>query len=188
MVHAATHPLGETSQYVVNDLWVFSHVIGYVAWVFCLFGLVGLYLRYFEKTGGLVLTGFVLTLVGGTTFYSAVLWLGAIVQPFLTSNAPALNDSLVSTTSSPAVLALVIGLLLFVVGYPLFGVALYRSNVMQHRAMWPAILSIVGVILFFGAVAIIVLSNIGGMVIGLSLAAWGYMTWSESRPVSVKSG
>ena len=164
-----------------------SHAIGYVAWMFSLFGLIGFYSRLSEKTGRLVLAGFIMTLVGGTTLYSAVLWGGAIIQPFLVSNSPALNDSLVSFSSSPFLIPGLIGIILFGVGYPIFSVAAYRSNTMRNWVVWPAVMSIIGLLLFLGAAAVYVLGNIGGVVWGISLAAWGYAVWSEKGPTRTMS-
>ena len=183
-IHHATHPLGETSQYVPSNLWVFSHSIGYVGWIFSLLGLVGLYFLFIGNMGRVGMAGFVLTVVGGTTFYSGVLWIGAIAQPFLVSNVPALNDSFVSSTSSPALLPLLIGILLFVIGYPIFGFAVYRSKIMKSWTVFPAIMSVIGAVLFIGAAAVYVLSNIGGLVVGVSLATWGYALWSEKLLVT----
>ena len=187
VVHHATHPLGETSQYVVGSIWVFSHAIGYVAWSFSLFGLIGLYARLAKNTGPLVLAGFVMTIIGGTTFYSAVLWGGAIVQPFLVSNSPALNDMLVSFSSSPLLVPILIGVILFGVGYPIFGFATYRSNIMQRWVVWPAVMSVIALLLFLGSTTVYVLSNIGGVVWGLSLTTWGYAAWSEKASTTTVS-
>ena len=182
-VHHATHPLGETSQYVVSSLWVFSHAIGYVAWIFSLFGLIGLYARLAKNTGPMVLAGFVMTIIGGTTLYSAVLWAGAIFQPFLVSNSPALNNALVSFSSSPLLVPGLVGAVLFGVGYPIFGLATYRSNTMQRWVVWPAFMSVIALLLFLGASGVYVLGNIGGIVWGLSLTTWGYAILSE-RPTA----
>ena len=155
--------------------------------MFSLFGLLALYARLAEKTGRLVLAGFIMTLVGGTTFYLGVLWVGAIIQPVLASNSPRLNDSLVSFSSSPALFPLVIGIILFGVGYSIFSVAAYRSNMMQSWVVWPAVMSIIAVLLTLGAAAVYVFSNVGGVVWGLSLAAWGYAVWSEREPAITRS-
>lgn len=192
VVHHATHPQGETSQYVVSSLWIPSHVIGYIAWMFCLIGFVGFYARLVEKTGRSVLAGFLLTVTGGTTVYSAVLWGGAVLQPILVSNSPALNDSLLY---QPAFLVPgLIGFLSFAIGYPIFSVEVYRSKTMKRWVVWPAILSILGVLIFLSGTAIYAqnttvaseVGNGGGAVLGLSMAAWGYAVWSERKPATIR--
>lgn len=165
---------------MVSNLWVFSHVIGYVAWMFCLLGLIGFYARLVTRTGRLVLAGFIMTLIGGTTAYSAVFWGGAVFQPILVSNSPSLNDSLLS---QPALLVPVaIGFLLFALGYPILSIGVYRSKTMQSWVVWPTILSIVGLLLLPVTAVFYVFSNISPVVVGLSLAAWGYAVWTERRP------
>ncbi len=182
-VNGVTHPLGETSPYYSNSLWVPSHLIGYAGLVLILFGLMGLYARHAEKAGRLGLLGFILVFVGGVTFAGGIFWIEVILGPPLAVNAPALLDSFKTSPSTllpPALFLTFAGLsFLFFAGYIIFGVAMTRAAVLPRWVVWLVITSIIGILLFSGYGLVPVLVNIGIIVLGLSLVGWGYALRSE---------
>ncbi len=48
-IQFATHPMGDGAQFVAMPIWVPSHAIGFVAFLFLLLGAIGLYLS--RQTG-----------------------------------------------------------------------------------------------------------------------------------------
>src|SRR5512138_3210082 len=82
-VHLLTHPPGETAQYAFYPLWVPSHLIGGIASILILLGLVGLYVRQSEKVGLLGLIGFILAFVGWTLSAGALIFFSVVLIPFL---------------------------------------------------------------------------------------------------------
>jgi hypothetical protein len=64
VIHQISHPLGETAAFTREATWVPSHVLGYLAFLLLMFGLIGLYARQAEAAGPLGLVAFALTMVG----------------------------------------------------------------------------------------------------------------------------
>ena len=198
------HPPGETASYVASSLWVAAHLLGGVAMIPLIFGLIGLYARHAEETGRLGLLGFALALVGAIMLGTELLWIEAIIYPFLVANAPALFDSL---RSSPAYLIPdVVSFLLVLGGWIIFGVAMVRAAVFPRWVVWLLIMSVIPTIVILG-LAVLVLSgvttvsglsgpgpapgivifNIVGILMSLSFVGWGYALWSQQRQPTAQS-
>lgn len=184
-VSGAIHPLGETSAYYGNGLWLPSHLMGYFGLVLSLLGLIGLYVRHAEKAGRLGLLGLVLVFVGGVTFAGGLFWEEVVLGPVLAVKQPALIDSFKTPSSGilpgPVALASAVLGLSFFAGYVILGVALNRAAVLPRWVFWLLIASIIDIITLllagFGAVPVLV--NTGITVLGLTLTGWGYAFWAE---------
>jgi hypothetical protein len=158
--------------------------------VMCLFGLfaiAGLYARHVDATGWLGLSGYLLL----TIFY-AVQMCFAFAEPFilplLTTVAPTFVESVMGMSSGAGgpmnlgAFATVYSLLpvLYLLGLLLFGIALFRANILSR---WAA-----GLLAFSGPLAGIMvvllphqLERFAAMPMGFALIWLGYALWSERR-------
>lgn len=126
-----------------------------------LVGLVGLYIRLAEATGGLLgLVGFLLALVG-TGMVMGVLWDQTFTVPALAQVAPTLLES-----DPPALVnfGFIFSFVLFGLGWLLFGVEAYRARVYPRIAV---------ILLMVGAVLTILPLPFVGLVFAVGLAWLG---------------
>ena len=171
-VHYITHPPGETAAYVAYPLWGFSHWLGGVAMLLSLLGFVGLYARQADKVGALGLTGFILSFVGLALGAGALMWGGAVYQPFIAAQAPdwlELNSALNASSAFRLLTGLILALLL---GLLLFGVATLRARVVPRWGAWLVICALpIGALalVFLGSSWQGVLQTLAGAVLGLGL-------------------
>ena len=203
VVGLVIHPLSETASDVTSSRWVPAHLLGFVSTIPLMFGLIGLYARQAEETGRLGLLGFALTLIGAISDGMELLWIEVIIFPFLIANDPALYDSLRS--SSAYLVALALSFLLFFGGWITFGAAMVRAAVLPRWTVWLVVMAVIPAIFILG-LAVLVLSgvatasglsgsgsptilifNIVGIVLSLSLVGWGYALWSEKRQTTAQS-
>jgi len=186
-VHLITHPPGETAQYAFYPLWVPSHLLGSIASVLILLGLVGLYARQSEKVGLPGLIGFILTFVGFTLSAGALLFLSVVLIPFLAAEG---MDLLVDPkgplfTSSAMQFALGVGVPSLLLGLLLVAITTLRARVLPRWGAWLIILTIPlgivgGVFIFFIGTSLQgILQTLLGVLLGLGLVAWGWALWSE---------
>src|SRR2546428_7025227 len=106
VVGLVIHLLSGTASEVASSRWVPAHLLAFVSAIPLIFGLIGLYARQAEETGRLGLLGFALTLIGAISDGMVLLWIEAIIFPFLFANVPAFYDSLRSSYASLAALAM----------------------------------------------------------------------------------
>jgi len=203
VVGLVIHPLSETASDVTSSRWVPAHLLGFVSTIPLIFGLIGLYARQAEETGRLGLLGFALTLIGAISDGMELLWIEVIIFPFLVANNPALYDSLRS--SSAYLVALALSFLLFFGGWITFGAAMVRAAVLPRWTVWLVVMAVIPAIFILG-LAVLVLSgvatasglsgsgsptilifNIVGIVLSLSLVGWGYALWSDKRQTTAQS-
>ena len=203
VVGLVIHPLSETASDVTSSRWVPAHLLGFVSTIPLMFGLIGLYARQAEETSRLGLLGFALTLIGAVSEGMELLWIEVIIFPFLIANDPALYDSLRS--SSAYLVALALSFLLFFGGWITFGAAMVRAAVLPRWTVWLVVMAVIPAIFILG-LAVLVLSgvatasglsgsgsptilifNIVGIVLSLSLVGWGYALWSEKRQTTAQS-
>ena len=186
-VHLITHPPGETAPYAFWALWVPSHVLGGIASLLIALGLVGLYLRQSEVVGAPGFIGFVLAFVGATLSAGALIFLSAVVVPFLAFGG---MDSLVDPhgplmASSATQLALGLPALSLVIGVLILAIVTLRARVLPQRGGWLIIftlpLAVVGsvVVIIIGTSFQGVIQSVVGVLLGLGLVAWGWALWSE---------
>ena len=163
---------------MVNDAWVPATVLSLVGLALITLGLVGLYARQSEQAGTLGLVAFLAAFAGMLMVFGFV-WANAFILPELAVEFP---DYLRGWFEEPPVIlgaAFFIGLVLFDLGWLLFGVASLRAGVFPRGA---AILTIIGAVLDFVVFFLGVSAGINGIV-GLVLRGaivWmGLSLWSE---------
>ena len=154
--------------------------------VFSLIGITGIYLRQVRQTGVLGLIGYVVLGVGYLAIFSVQV-VGVFVLPTLAASEPGfVNDVLAVTTSStpnsdigPLQILIQGGGFAYVVGGIIFGIALFRANVL---ARWAASL------LSVGAVAILATSQLPELTqrlfaipVSVALIGLGFSLWREQR-------
>jgi hypothetical protein len=154
--------------------------------VFSLIGITGIYLRQVRQTGVLGLIGYVVLGLGYLAIFSNQV-VGVFVLPSLAASQPGfVNDVLAVATSGTPVgdigpLQILIkgGGFAYVVGGIIFGIALFRANVL---ARWAAAL------LSVGAVAILATSvlpeltqRLFAIPVSLALVGLGFSLWREQR-------
>jgi len=176
-----------STPYAFWALWVPSHVLGGIASLLIALGLVGLYLRQSEVVGAPGFIGFVLAFVGATLSAGALIFLSAVVVPFLAFGG---MDSLVDPhgplmASSATQLALGLPALSLVIGVLILAIVTLRARVLPQRGGWLIIftlpLAVVGsvVVIIIGTSFQGVIQSVVGVLLGLGLVAWGWALWSE---------
>jgi hypothetical protein len=179
-IHFIIHPPGETAQYTLYPLWSLAHWLGGIAALMILFGLIGIYLRQSEETGMLGLAGFVLAFVGTALYAGGQLIFGAMIQPYIATQAPTWLDP-GSPFAQVTRLMLLIIYLPLLIGYLLLGIATLRAHLFPRLGSWLIILitpiGILGLALI-GTSLQEVLQILGGLTWGVGLFVWGYTLWS----------
>jgi len=159
--------------------------------VFSLIGITGIYLRQVRQTGVLGLIGYVALGVGYLAIFSVQV-VGVFVLPSLTGSEPGfVNDVLAVATNrtpsgdiGPLQIFIQGGGFAYVAGGLIFGIALFRANVL---ARWAAIL------LSVGAVAILTSSQLPELTqrlfaipVSVALIGLGFSLWREQRPQNTR--
>jgi len=165
------------SQQAATNAWLIEQVINWVAKVFLLWALVGLYSRQAKEAGALGFIAFLLAFVGIALVFGTI-WGFFILAPGLAKAAPAFLDSPVTQSSLlPGIVGVILPFALALVGILLFGLASLRAKVFPR---WAAVLLIVAPLLqvvkgFIG------LPFVADLVFGAGLVWMGYTLWSEKR-------
>ena len=180
------HPLDVLSS-VTTARWIIAHYLGVSMCLLGLLAMTGLYARQVKAAGWLGLAGFLLL----SLFYTLTMafqFAEAFISPVLATEAPKFVQGFLGIPSGhaseinlgalPAVYSLLTGLLGYVLGGLLFGIATFRAGILPR---WAAGL------LAFGAVSPPLLASllphpldrILAVPMGLALAWLGYALWSE---------
>ena len=151
-----------------------------------LVGITGMYLRQVRQTGVLGLIGYVLFSAGWLALMSIEV-IGVSVLPSLAPTAPGyVNDVLAVATGGTATgdlglfptLNLVTGII-FLTGGLIFGIALYRANVL---ARWAAVLLAVGTVATIGTKVLPQVNyRLFAIPVGVAMVSLGYSLWREQR-------
>jgi hypothetical protein len=188
-VHYVTHPAGETAQYTLAPLWAFAHWAGGIAALLILLGLIGVYLMQSEQVGPLGLIGFLLATIGNALYAGGQIIFGALMQPLIAAQAPDWLERTAPFFVSGARPALVVTYLPLLLGYLLLALATLRSRRLPALGSWLLMLvlpiGIVGVALT-GTQLQGLMQILGGLVLGLGSALWGYALWSHKEKVSAE--
>jgi hypothetical protein len=168
-----------TSVAATSNAWFITTLLGVCGILFALVGLIGLYARQAEKAGLLGLLAFLLTFLSTGLVYGWI-WMEAFVWPVLAQAAPRLLDHPEQYSATPLLVLAILGPLLLLVGWLLFGVVSLRAGVLPR---WAAVLVLVG------AAVTLVLSFVGtGVPFGnnntlacLGFAWMGYAVWSRKQ-------
>jgi len=135
-----------------------------------LLGLMGLYLHQRKQSGVLGFVGFLLAFVGTTLNVGAV-WTGAFLFSALSNAAPQFLDSLTTAPPPMAAVGVMLGFILFPVGWILFGLASLRAKVYSR---WASLLVIAGIVLF------LFVPIVANVLLGAGWAWMGYSVWATT--------
>jgi hypothetical protein len=187
MLHYLVHPLGENSQYIQGRAWIPAHLIGFVAWVFILFGTFGFYNHFSKDLGRLGALGFVLAFVGGVTRPGELLFLGSIVGPLIASqpsSAAMLDPG--GVLYLPLVLAVGTATLVYGVGYLLIGIRVLRARLVPAWSAWLVIgsisLALVTLVAYALSAGVFLVGSVAGVIFSGGLVGWGRALWSGWKP------
>jgi hypothetical protein len=168
-----------TTEYAVREtMKIFMAVLS-------LIGITGIYLRQVRQIGVLGLIGYVVFGIG----YLAILGVqivGVFVLPSLAASQPGyVNDILaVATNRTPsgdvgAMQILAWGGFAYILGGLIFGIALFRANVL---ARWAALLLSVGAVATVAAAQLPELTQrLFAIPVGVALIGLGYSLWRSTR-------
>jgi hypothetical protein len=153
--------------------------------VFSLIGITGIYLRQVEQIGVLGLIGYVVLGVGYLSILGVQI-VGVFVLPTLAASQPGyVNDVLaVATNGTPSgdvggVQILARGGFAYIVGGLIFGIALFRANVL---ARWAAVLLSVGAVATVAAALLPELAQrLLAIPVSVALIGLGYSLWRTTR-------
>lgn len=188
----AIHPLDVLSS-VTTARWAIVHYVSIVMDILAMLGIAGLYARQVEITGWLGLTGYLL-FSGFWAFSVALHFIEAFISPMVATEAPKFVEGLLGMVAGhasdsklgalPTVYGLLIGVVGYVLGGLLFGIATFRARILPRWA---------GGLLAVGTLLPVVLSSVVhhpfdrlfAVPVGFALAWLGYALWSERHaPVS----
>jgi hypothetical protein len=179
------HPLDVLSS-VTTGRWAITHSLGVAMCLLGLLGSTGLYARQAKAAGWLGLVGYLLLMLF-YAFTMAFQFVEAFIVPLLATEAPTFVEGWLAIPSGHAsginqgalpALYTLIGLIGYVLGGLLFGIATFRAGILPR---WAAGL------LAFAAVSPPLLASllphpldrILAVPMGLALAWLGYALWSE---------
>ena len=159
--------------------------------VLSLIGITGIYLRQVKQTGVLGLIGYLVFGVG----YLAILCLqvvGVFVLPTLAASQPGyVNDVFAVVTSGTptgdigAMQTLIRGGIAYIVGGTIFGIALFRANILPR---WAAALLSVGAVATFATSQLPQLTQrLFAIPVGVALIGLGYSLWREQRTQNTRT-
>jgi hypothetical protein len=158
--------------------------------VFSLIGITGIYLRQVKQMGVLGLIGYLVLAVGFLTLLS-VQMIGVFVLPDLAASQPGyVNDVLAVATSGTPIgdvsqmkILSMIGIS-YIVGGALFGIALFRANILPRWAS--ALLSVGAVATLATSQLPMVAQRLFAIPVSVALIGLGYSLWREQRTQSTR--
>jgi hypothetical protein len=162
------------SQRAATNAWATEQTVNWVAKVFLLLALVGLYCHQANRAGALGFIAFLLFFVGITLVFGAIFGY-FLLAPDLARVAPAFLDGGPTQLSMVGLLAFTIPFLGAQVGILLFGVTSWRAKVFPR---WAAALFILTLPLFVIG-GFITLPFMGDVAFGAGLVGMGYVLWTE---------
>jgi len=188
-IHYLTHPLGETSQFILSGIWAPAHFVGAVAWVLILLGIVGFYSQYSGKLGRLGSVGFLLAFVGGANRPGELLVVGTVIGPLIAMQAPSLLDP-GGSLYSPLLLTVGIITLIYGLGFFLLAISTLRSACLPRTPVVPRLslwMVILAVPLALGFFVFFIIGSIAGLIFSLGLIGWGYGLWLNQTSTRTES-
>ena len=153
--------------------------------VLSLIGITGIYLRQVRQTGVLGLIGYAVLGVGYLTILGVQV-IGVFVLPDLAASQPGyVNDVFaVATSETPigdvgGVQTLTYVAITYIVGGIIFGIALFRANIL---ARWAAALMSVGAVATVSTFVVPeLIQRLFALPVGIALIGLGYSLWREQR-------
>jgi hypothetical protein len=178
------HPYLDATSITTTDVEVRNSLKMLMA-ALALAGITGLYLRQVPETGVLGLVGYVVFAAGYLSML-ATEYVAALVLPFIAHSATAyVNDVIAVANNRPAAgdigpmhQALLFTGIAYVAGGFVFGVALFRANVL---ARWAAALLAVGTLATIAVGLLPQYERLFALPTGLALVGLGVSLWREQR-------
>ena len=176
------HPHMDIRSITTNDVLVRDSLKLLMA-ALALAGITGMYARQVTKMGVLGLIGFVL-FTAGYLGIACTVFVAAFVLPTLAHTAPAYTADLIAAANGGKAIG-DIGLMQTVIyltgigylaGGLLFGIALFRANVL---ARWAAALLAVGAVATIGAAIVPQYERLFPIPLGVAMIGLGYSLWRQ---------
>jgi hypothetical protein len=169
VINAVLFPGERSSQVMLTGSWLTIQILGLVALALITLGLVGMYACQVQQAGTLGLIAFVMTF-GGMLMVFGLSWGEPFLGPLVAEQAPGL---LSAEPSGALAVGSILSIVLFALGWLLFGLASLRAGTLPRGA---AALLIVGALLSF----VLTLLNLPlfSVVLGAALIWTGYALWS----------
>lgn len=168
-LNAALFPGEQGSQVMLTSTWFIVQILGLVAIALITLGLVGMYAHQAQKAGTLGLIAFIIAFSGMLMVFG-LSWGEPFLGPLVAEAAPGLLNA---EPSGALAVGSILSIVLFALGWILFGIVSLRSGALPRGA---AILLIAGALLAF------VLSSLDlplwSVVLGAAMAWMGYALWS----------
>jgi len=164
------------SQRAATNAWVIQQAVNWVAKVFVLWALVGLYTRQAKQTRVLGFIAFLLSFVGVMLVFGDIFGY-YLLAPDLARVTPAFLDGGPTQLSSVGLLSFVLPFLAAQMGILLFGVASLRAKVFPR---WAAALFILTPLLFVVG-GFITLPFVGDVAFGAGLVWMGSTLWAQKQ-------
>ena len=172
------HPQGAfTADVIASRIAETAHTFHFLGATLAIFGFVGLLLYQLEKGSRLGLIGVILAFFG-TIWFSGLGLMSFAALPFIARNDPALVAPNGLFWSEPPNPVFLLGLLSFVLGYVVLGIAILRGVGLPR---WSGLLLIAGAFLSSlppVAVPTVLILTAGGVLLGAGLAWIGFALWS----------
>ena len=169
VLNAVFFPGEQSGEIMTTSAWFIVQILSLLGLVFIILGLVGLYARQAEQAGSLGLVAFVVAF-GGTFMLFGLLWGEPFLGPMLAEEAP---EVLELEPSGLLAAGAILTLVLFALGWLLFGWASLRAGVLPRGA---GLLLMVGALFFF--VLTLLELPLSTVVLALALAWAGYALWA----------
>jgi hypothetical protein len=184
----AIHPLDVFSS-VTTARWAIVHYLSIVMDLLAMLGIAGIFARQVEKSGWLGLAGYLL-FSGFWAFSVALHFIEAFISPVVANVAPKFVEGLLGMVTNtpgefnlgalPTVYGLLIGVVGYVLGGLLFGIATFRANVLPR---WAGGLLALGTILppLLSSVVPHPYDRLFAVPVGLALAWLGFSLFFERQ-------
>lgn len=184
----AIHPLDVFSS-VTTARWAIVHYLSIVMDLLAMLGIAGIFARQVEKSGWLGLAGYLL-FSGFWALSVALHFIEAFISPVVANVAPKFVEGLLGMVTNtpgefnlgalPTVYGLLIGVVGYVLGGLLFGIATFRANVLPR---WAGGLLALGTILppLLSSVVPHPYDRLFAVPVGLALAWLGFSLFFERQ-------
>jgi hypothetical protein len=169
VINAVLFPGEQGSQVMLSSTWFIVQILGLVGLALITLGLVGLYAYQAQQAGTLGLIAFAITFAGMLMVFG-LLWGEPFLGPLVAEQAPGL---LSAEPSGALAVGSILSLVLFALGWLLFGLASLRAGTLPRGA---AVLLIVGALLSFVLTSLDL--PLWSVVLGAAVIWMGYALWS----------
>ncbi len=169
VINAILFPGEPGGQVMLSSTWFIVQILGLVALALITLGLVGLYACQAQQAGTLGLIAFVMAFAGMLMVFG-LSWGEPFLGPLVAEQAPGL---LSAEPSGVLAVGSILSIVLFALGWLLFGLASLRARALPRGA---AVLLIVGALLSFVLTSLDL--PLWSVVLGAAVIWMGYALWS----------